>query len=347
MISDDTIREGLQTPGISFTTGEKLEIARILSNAGIKVAMVSYPSAHISELKVTEEIVKRKYFSETYGLGRTLEKDIDIIDSAGADIALHLPFKFEDTSEIIKAVNYASKKGKKLEVALVDVIKFSEDLLMKLCTDLINAGTDTIQLPDTTGMANPVKFERIVSNVRKKFPDIEIEIHCHNDSGLSLANAIAGLRAGADRVDTTVYGLGERNGITDQMVLVNYMENNGIKTGIDRNKLTKVYDHVFQLIMKKIGPDFFLNNYPMVGKNVNIHTAGTHAAFSDVFHAEEFSVNVYTGKRMVKMILENSGISTSDEQLALVVNTIKDRAVESGEALKTEEIKRIAGEIVG
>lgn len=347
MISDDTIREGLQTPGISFTIDEKLEIARVVSDAGLKYALVSYPSAHQSEFKVTEEIVKRKYFAEAYGLGRTLEKDIDVIDSTGSDIALHLPFKFEGTSEIIKAVNYASKKGKKLSVAVVDVIKFSEDLLMKLVGDLVTAGADIIQLPDTTGMANPVKFEKIVHNIRTKFPDILLEVHCHNDSGLSVSNAIAGIKAGADRVDTTVYGLGERNGITDQMVLLNYLENNGFNTGIDRSKLTKVYEYVFQLLMKKLGPDFFMNNYPMVGKNVNIHTAGTHAAFSDVFHGEEFSVNVYTGKRMVKTILENSGVEATGEQLSEIVGLIKKTAVETGMALKTEDIIKIAGEVIG
>lgn len=347
MISDDTLREGLQAPGMSLTIGEKLEIASLLSEAGLKTALVSYPSAHFSEIEVTRNIVDRKLFRETYGLGRTLEKDIDVIDSTGADIALHLPFKFDGTSEIVKAVRYASTKGRTLEVAVVDVIKYNQDLLYKLCGELVEAGTDILQLPDTTGMANPARFEQIISSIRKKFRDIEIEIHCHNDYGLSVTNVIAGIEAGADRVDTTVYGLGERNGITDQMVLASYLENSGIKSGIDLKKLSVVYDRVYELIINKMGPEFFSRNYPVVGGNVRVHTAGTHAAFSDVFHAEEFSVNVYTGKSMVRKILENSGISTTDEQLSMIVKRIKDEAVETGMALKTDEIRKIAGEIVG
>lgn len=347
MISDDTLREGLQAPGMSLTKDEKLEVAGLLSESGLKTALVSYPSAHSSEIEVTREIVSRGFFRETFGLGRTLEKDIDVIDSTGADIALHLPFKFDGTSEIVKAVGYASSKGRTLEVAVVDVIKYREDMLVKLCGDLVNAGTDILQLPDTTGMANPAKFEQIISNIRKKFRDVEIEVHCHNDYGLSTTNAIAGIRAGADRVDTAVYGLGERNGITDQMVFATYLENSGIKTGIDMGKLTKVYDRVLELIMKKMGPEFFSKNYPIAGSNVSVHTAGTHAAFSDVFHAKEFSVNVYTGKSMVRKILENSGIKTTDDQLAAIVNRIKDEAVETGMALKTNDIRKIAGEIIG
>lgn len=347
MITDDTLREGLQAPGMSLTIEEKLEIADLLSKAGLKSAMVAYPSAHSTEIEVTREIVKRKFFNETFALGRTLEQDIDVIDSTGADISLHLPFKFEDTSEIIKAVKYASKKGKKLEVAVVDVIKYNEEMLFKLCSEIVGAGTDILQLPDTTGMANPAKFERIISTIRSKFKDVEIEIHCHNDCGLSMTNAILGLRAGADRVDTTVYGLGERNGITDQMGLATYLQNSGVDTGIDLKKLSQVYDRVLDLILKKMGPGFFSRNYPIVGGNVGVHTAGTHAAFSDVFHAEEFSVNVYTGKSMVRKILENSGIQTTPEQLSKIVLKIKDQAVETGMALKTDDIRKIAGEIVG
>lgn len=347
MISDDTIREGLQTPGISFTVQEKLEIARIISDSGIKKALVSYPSAHKSEVEVTKEIVSKRYFNETYGLGRTLEKDIELIDSTGADISLHLPFSFEGTSDIMKAVRFAAGKGKRLEVAVVDVIKFSEDLLTKLCGELVEVGVNTIQLPDTTGMATPAKIGGIVSQIRNKFRDITIEVHCHNDSGLSVANAIAGLNAGADVVDTTIFGMGERNGITDQMILVDYLEKNGFKTGVDRNKLSKVYERVLQIILEKIGPEYFIESYPVVGKNVYIHTAGTHAAFSDVFHGEEFSVNVYTGRRMVKMILENSGIITTEDQLSAIVIAIKDRSVETGKALKTEDIKKIAGDVIG
>ena len=347
MISDDTLREGLQAPGMSLTIDEKLEIAGILSESGLRTALVSYPSAHSSEIEVTREIVKKKLFRETYALGRTLEQDIDMIDSTGADIALHLPFRFEGTSEIMKAVKYASGKGKIVEVAVVDVIKYGEEMLEKLCSVLVEAGTDILQLPDTTGLANPDRFEQIVSSMRKRFKDVEIEIHCHNDSGLSAANAIAGIRAGADRVDTTVYGLGERNGITDQMVLATYLENSGIKTGIDMKKLSLVYDRVLELILKKMGSEFFAKSYPIIGGNVRVHTAGTHAAFSDVFHAEEFSVNVYAGKSMVRRILENSGMRTTDEQLSEIVKKIKDRAVETGMSLKTKEIREIAGETVG
>lgn len=347
MICDDTMREGLQAPGMSMKTEEKLKLAKLLSESGVKTALVSYPSAHSSEFEVTKKIVEMGYFKETFALGRTVEKDIDVIADTGADIALHLPFRFDDTSAIIRAVKYASKKGRLLEVAVVDVTKYKEDILLKLCGEIMNAGANVIQLPDTTGMATPERFRSVVSNVRNEFRDVEIEIHCHNDAGLSTANAIAGLQAGADRVDTTVYGIGERNGITDQMSMVSYLESVGKGAGIDLKKLTSVYEYVLGLIQEKTGPDFFESNYPIVGKNARIHTAGTHAAFSDLFHGGEFSLNVYAGRNMIRKILESAGLSVSDQHLSSIVNKVKDLAVDSGHALRAKDIIQIAGEIRG
>ena len=129
-ISDDTLREGLQAPGIAFTRSEKLKLASLVSAAGIKRALVSYPSAHVSEVEVTKEIVRANYFNEVFGLGRTLKEDVDTIYSTGANIALHLPFIIERLGEIEEVIRYASNSDRIVEVALVDVVQYStEDLV--------------------------------------------------------------------------------------------------------------------------------------------------------------------------------------------------------------------------
>lgn len=346
MIVDDTLREGLQSPGISFKIEEKLKIARLLSDAGIRSALVSYPSAHSSEFEVTKKIVELSFFKEVYGLGRTVEKDIDLICETGANISLHLPFQFDDTAQIIRAIKYASKKDRKLEVAVVDVLQYGEDILMKLCGEIVEAGSDTLQLPDTMGTATPMKFGEIVSRVRSKFPDTTIEVHCHNDRGLSLQNAITGLESGADRIDTSIYGLGERNGITDEITMARFLEEEGYKTGIDQKKIMHAYDYMFDLIMEKVGSKLFADNFPVVGRNVSVHTAGTHASFSKVFQGENYSVNVYTGRSMIRKILEGRGIRVPDNMMGVVVNMVKDQAVDTGKVLNADEIARIAGETV-
>ncbi len=336
-ISDDTLREGLQTPGIAFTEKEKLKLASMVSAAGVKRAMVSYPPAHLSEQEVTEKIVRTKYFDEVFGLGRTLKADVDIIYSTNANIALHLPFEIDRFDEIEDVIRYASRLDRIVEVALVDVIQYSGDNLTKIMRKLVESGVDVIQIPDTTGMASPKLMKQTVETIKKKF-EVEVEIHCHNDLGGSVANSISAMEAGADIIDTSVLGLGERNGIADLASINSLLKREGYRTGINESNLKELYEYVTDLVLNKIGSEHFLNNCPVFGKNVNISTAGTHAAFSALFDSSDFSVNVYTGKAMINQILKNEGFTIGKKALDGLVQRVKDRSVETGRTITRREV---------
>lgn len=343
MITDDTLREGLQTPGISFTIEEKLKLAKIISESGVKRALVSYPSAHRSEVEITEKIVKENLFSEIYALGRTVISDVDTIAETGANISLHLPFRLENLDKVKDAIAYASRKDRKLEVAVVDVMHHSDKEILDLVRMVSDAGADVVQLPDTTGSGFPARIRSVVRLVKSIF-DIEVEVHCHNDIGGAVSNTIAGIEAGAEFADATIFGMGERNGIADTASLVSLLETQDIATEIDLVKLEKAYDAVLQLILDKIGYDFFIDSRPVYGKNTVINTAGTHAAFSDVFSGGGVSVNVYTGKAMIREVLESRGRHINEKSLPELVSLIKDEAVSSGRALSIEKILKMAEE---
>ncbi len=345
MITDDTLREGLQTPGFSFTIDEKLKMAEILGNSGITRALVSYPSAHISEEEITRKIVERNYFKEVFGLGRTLELDIDKIYSTGANISLHLPFTLEDMDSILKAVRYASSKGRIVEVGLVDVTRFTDKELISLATKVSEAGADVIQLPDTKGLATPSRMRNIVELVKKNVSSM-LEVHCHNDNGSSVANALAGIEAGADYVDCSIFGIGERNGITDLASIVSILELEGQKTGVNIKSLLKCYDFLHDLILEKIGPSLFDANFPVFGENTSVHTAGTHAASSRVFTGSKYSINVYTGKHMIKNILRTLNIDIPDDMLTKLVGMIKDISVSTGKSVNVEQISKMCRELI-
>ncbi len=345
MITDDTLREGLQTPNFSYTIDEKIKIAKLLSEAGIRRALVSYPSAHSSEFEVTRKIVENRYFDETFGLGRTLERDIDRIDDTGASISLHLPFSLDDLDGVLKAIRYASTKGKTVEVGLVGVTKYDENELIKLARKVVEAGADVVQLPDTTGLATPSRMMRIVKSVKNNI-EAKLEVHCHNDFGGSVANAMAGIEAGADLVDGTVFGLGERNGITDIASISSLLEREGYKTGINQDALLEVYRYMENLILEKVGSSLFQSNFPVFGKNTSVHTAGTHAASSSVFAGSNYSVNVYTGKHMIRTILESSKIELPDSALKILVGSIKDLSVSTGKSITVEQINKMARELL-
>ncbi|MCL4341980.1 MAG: hypothetical protein M1431_07800, partial [Candidatus Thermoplasmatota archaeon] len=169
MITDDTLREGLQTPGISYSIDEKLKLARLLSEAGIRRALVAYPSAHSSEFYAAKRIVELGFFPETFALGRTVPSDIDAICETGSNISLHLPFRLEKLDQVADAIRYASKKGRTLEVAVVDVIHHTDKEIMDLTRMVVDAGANVVQLPDTTGTGNPSRIRSIIRMVKSVF----------------------------------------------------------------------------------------------------------------------------------------------------------------------------------
>ncbi|OWP56796.1 MAG: hypothetical protein B2I17_04195 [Thermoplasmatales archaeon B_DKE] len=346
MITDDTLREGMQAPGIAFTVEEKVQIARVIRKCGIKRALVAYPPAHISEKQATEKIVKEHIFPETFALGRAIRNDVDAIYETGSNIALHLPFRMERMDEVLDSVRYASTKGRIVEVAVVDVMKNDIKDVIKMAKLVSEAGADIVQLPDTTGIGSPRKIRALFTEAKASL-DVEIETHCHNDMGGAIANAYAALEGGADHVDATVYGIGERNGITDLASFSGILESEGISTGIDRNELKHVYSKILDVILSKAGPGFFARNFPAVGENTITNTAGTHVAYSDVFSAGGMSFNVYAGKSMIKRVLESSKMQTDDMIVRDVLMAVKNRSAETGKCVTSDEIIKMAGEIIG
>jgi 2-isopropylmalate synthase len=345
MITDDSLREGMQAPGISFSTNEKILLAGKIAECGINRILISYPSSHKSEIYVTSQIVKKGIFKEVYGLGRAIKKDIDLINSTGSNISLHFPFKYDSLDEIYKNIEYAVSLGPKVEVGVVDITQYKIETLLKIVERLSKINVDTIQLPDTMGKARPELIRKVVTE-SKKISKSKIEIHCHNDMGFSVSNAIEGINSGADYVDATFLGLGERNGITDMETLCNYVEERGFKENINLQKIHKLNKEFFDIVIRKKGLEFFSDNLPNIGKNIITHTAGTHAAFSDVFEGEHFSINVYTGRAMLNKILQTKGIQISDENLLKLMETIKTISADEGRVIGASEVLKEAEQFV-
>ena len=337
MLTDDTLREGMQAPGISFSVEEKKQLAQRIANCGIEKILISYPPAHHSEWEIARYVSSGNIFREVYGLGRSIVKDIDNIHSSGCHLSLHFPFKYESLDEVFDAVKYAVNLDPLTEVSVVDITQYSINELLSIVKKLSEMNVGTIQLPDTMGKARPKMIGNIVREA-KKISDSRIEIHCHNDQGFSLANAVSGIEAGADSIDTTFLGIGERNGITDTFSIGRYLVENGI---MERSSLDRIRDFSIEfldIIIRKAGNSFFLDNIPNIGKNILTHTAGTHAAFSGVFGGENFSVNVYTGRSMVKRILAGFDINIKEDQLSKLIESLKNRSAEEGRVIQTEEV---------
>ncbi len=342
MLTDDTLREGMQSPGFAMSYNEKMELARLISSAGIKRALVAYPPAHESEFNVTKDIVNKKYFSEVFSLGRTIKDDIDLINNTGSNISLHLPFKIDNMDNIYDNIKYACKLGKIVEIGFVDIDMFNIKEIIKFCKKMEELKVDVVQLPDTRGKMSPDKIKSIMETVKKSV-NIKIEAHCHNDRGLAIANTVSAISAGADYIDTTIFGTGERNGIADSITVADYLKSNNLEN-LDLNKLRKAYNYMYDLILKKIGYNFFIDNIPFYGYNSEIQTAGTHVAYGTVFKKENYSVNVYTGRKMIMKILKDNNIKYNENNIKKIVSKIKDESASRGEAISVNEIIKIAGD---
>ena len=348
MIIDDTLREGLQSPGISFTIEEKLELARKISAAGVKEAIVSHPSAHYSEVEVTRRIVEGKYFDRVLGLARAVPSDIDIAASTGAGIGTYIPFEPMAAEKALDAVRYAVNKygrGKSfIEVSITNITAYSIDDLIKMAKKLVDIGVDRIQLADSLGNASPSFVARAVQGVKKSM-DIPVAVHFHNDAGAAVLNSIIAVMHGADYVDTTIFGIGERNGIADLAVVATILRMEGYKVEINMDALREAYDYLGKLIVEKAGIQHFRDNFPIFGLHVSTQTAGTHASYSEVFRESKYSLNVYVGKSMIKRVMMEAGVDVSDEEAAELARRVKDLAVKTGRTVKVEQLLDMLNEV--
>ncbi len=284
-ILDSTLREGEQGAGVSFTTRQRLQIAWMLDYFGVDAIEIS-PVVSESHMESCREMVRAGLGAQIVAHGRALKQDIDLMIKCGASYGaiyhsvsdIHLRYKLkvgfeEAVRRGVEAVEYAKAHGLKIRFTLEDASRTSPDRLVSYARAVVEAGADRLSVPDTVGVMTPGGMYRLVSVVRGAV-DVPIDVHCHNDMGLSLANALAGLEAGADQVHVTVGGIGERSGITDlAQLVVSLSVIYGAQMSVRINMLKDLYDLVFGYLGFRPYP--FM---PILGENAYKHKAGTHIA---------------------------------------------------------------------
>jgi len=284
-ILDSTLREGEQGAGVSFTTRQRLQVAWMLDYFGVDAIEIS-PVVSPSHFESCREMVRAGLSAQIVAHARALRQDIDVLLKCDAGYGaiyhsvsdIHLRYKLKVSFEEavrrgVDAVEYAKSHGLRLRFTLEDASRTSPDRLIAYARAIEEAGADRISVPDTVGVMTPGGMYRLVRTVRESV-SVPIDVHCHNDLGLSLANALAGLEAGADQVHVTVGGIGERSGITDLAQLsVALLVIYGVRLDVRTQMLRDLYDLVFGYLGFKPPP--FM---PLLGENAYKHKAGTHIA---------------------------------------------------------------------
>jgi 2-isopropylmalate synthase len=294
-IFDTTLRDGEQAPGNGMDPHQKLDLALAIESVGVDVVEAGFPSSSPKEQDSIQLVANSLTSAHISTLNRPVPHDIRLaVDLAGTDrhhlqiIApgsdIHLEHKrgvsrARAQAEVIDAIGLAKSLGAQhVTLAIEDASRGPDDLLRPLIIEGIAAGADAVTVADTTGCMVPSEYGALISRIRSWIPaHIVVSTHCHEDMGLSLANALAGITAGADEVQTTLAGIGERAGNTALEELIAVLTYRGEVLGCTTTAKSEGLYAAFEILSSIIdlpSP----RNKAIFGLNAFATQAGTHQA---------------------------------------------------------------------
>jgi len=285
IIDDTTLRDGEQTAGVVFSVREKLAIARMLDAIGVGEIECGIPAMGREERTGIRRLVDLGLKARLLTWNRALVPEIEASISCGiqaVDISLSVSdqmivHKLRKDREAVKeqlkvALGFAKQHDLYVSVGGEDASRADIDFLVELMEITRSLGGDRFRFCDTLGIMDPFTVFEKISFLRRKVPGLDIEVHTHNDLGMATANAIAGIRAGARFVNTTVNGLGERAGNAAlEEVVMGLKYACGIDTGIDTHRFREL-----SLFVAKASHRPLSVSKPIVGDRVFAHESGLH-----------------------------------------------------------------------
>lgn len=292
---DTTLRDGEQTPGVNFNTKEKVQIALQLEKWGIDTIEAGFPIASPGDFEAVSAIAKACQKMTVAGLARCQKKDIDAAYEALkeakypqihvflATSPVHMQYKLKMTPNEVLAsikehVTYAKSKFEKVQFSPEDATRTEKDFLLKAVQTAIDAGATIINIPDTVGYTNPTEygaiFKFLIENIQSD-TEITFSSHCHDDLGMATANALAAIENGANRVEGTVNGIGERAGNTalEEVAVALHIRQNYYQatSQIELSETKRTSDLIAQLSGIKVP-----KNKAVIGGNAFSHESGIH-----------------------------------------------------------------------
>ncbi|QLK86472.1 2-isopropylmalate synthase [Staphylococcus sp. 17KM0847] len=358
-IFDTTLRDGEQTPGVSFSFDERLKIAMTLEEWGVDVIEAGFPASSEGSFASVQAISQHLKHSTVTGLARCLTSDIDAVYEATKDAVspsihvfiatspIHLSSKLNMTEEqvldaIDKHVRYAKARFDVVQFSPEDATRTPLPFLVQSVQTAVNAGATVINIPDTVGYTYPSEYGKIFKTLLDKVQSTEpitYSAHCHDDLGLAVANSMAAIENGATRIEGTVNGIGERAGNTalEEVALGLYVRQDHyqIQTNIKLNRTKYTSDLVARYAGIRVP-----RNKAIVGKNAFSHESGIH---QDGFlknpetyeimtpqlvgiHSTELPLGKLSGKHAFQEKLTQLGYSIEADEQKVLFKAFKDIA---------------------
>ena len=295
VIFDTTLRDGEQSPGASMNVSEKLRIAKILEKLNVDVIEAGFPIASKGDFDAVFNISSNIKNSTICALARAMDKDIDAAGEAIkpaessrihtfiATSEIHMQKKLnmskdEVVNQAIKSIKRIKKYTNDIEFSPEDAGRSEFDFLSRIIEKAIDAGANTINIPDTVGYNIPEQFGDLVKRLIHNIPNSDkaiFSVHCHNDLGLAVANSLSAVMNGARQVECTINGLGERAGNASlEEVVMTVKTRQDIfpcKTRINTKHIVPASKLVSSITGFPVQP-----NKAIVGANAFEHGSGIH-----------------------------------------------------------------------
>jgi 2-isopropylmalate synthase len=374
-IFDTTLRDGEQSPGVNLNTREKVDIALQLERLRVDRIEAGFPIASPGDLASVQAVAQAVRGPTIVGLARARTGDIDAVFEAlrGASDAcihvflatspIHRQHKLRMTKEQVletarAAITYAKKYFSKVQFSPEDAGRTEIDYLCEVATMAVEAGATVLNIPDTVGYLMPEEYGRLFRVLRESVPGIErvqLSAHCHDDLGLATANALAAIVHGADQIEGTINGIGERAGNTaiEEVALALHT-----RAALFEAKTSLALHEIYPTsrLVSKLTGMIVPGNKALVGANAFAHESGIHQdgmlkdkSTYEIIRPEtiglresQLVLGKHSGRHAFREKLLDLGITLSDEALDEAFASFK-RIADQKKTVTDEDVRTIIG----